>query len=170
MVYSFSTDIEKPVIESDLTIVIKEANAESWTASVTWQEPSITDNSGSFTLTSNFASGDILPRGNTEVTYTAIDAAGNQEMFSFNVIVNGVKKRAELYITNSPDTATDSGVTVINNVSSRIRCARHCMGSSRCVSFSFDSFNKRCVLNKNDSNFIVDTSTGARHYAKNLSA
>ncbi|MDX2302057.1 MAG: DUF4082 domain-containing protein [Microscillaceae bacterium] len=56
-------------------------------ADVSWTAPTANDNSGSVTLTSNFAPGTSFPVGTSTVTYTATDAAGNQATCSFTVTV-----------------------------------------------------------------------------------
>ena len=58
-------------------------------AVVTWTEPTVTDNSGVLTLTSGYQSGDQFPIGDTLVTYTASDLAGNIATLSFHVNVTG---------------------------------------------------------------------------------
>ena len=58
-------------------------------ATVTWTEPTVTDNSGVLTLTSDYQPGDQFPIGVTLVTYTASDPNGNIAMLSFHVNVSG---------------------------------------------------------------------------------
>ena len=58
-------------------------------ATVTWEEPSASDNSGLVTLTSNHNSGESFSVGNTTVTYTAFDANGNNDSDIFTVTVIG---------------------------------------------------------------------------------
>lgn len=53
---------------------------------VTWNEPTATDNC-TFSVSSNFNSGDRFPVGTTTVTYTVTDASGNSASCSFNVTV-----------------------------------------------------------------------------------
>ena len=55
---------------------------------VTWSEPSASDNCAVVSFTSSHTSGSQFPIGTTVVTYTAVDAAGNQTVCSFNVTVN----------------------------------------------------------------------------------
>ena len=56
-------------------------------ATVSWTEPSSTDNSGSPTLTSDYNPGDSFPIGTTTVTYTSTDIAGNTATCTFDVVV-----------------------------------------------------------------------------------
>ena len=58
-------------------------------AIVTWDTVSVTDNSGSVTLISNFQSGNAFPIGITNVMYTATDLSGNIATISFTVTVEG---------------------------------------------------------------------------------
>ena len=60
-------------------------------AGVYWDEPTVTDDVGVVSVTSNFASGDQFPAGTSTVTYTATDAAGNQTVESFTVTVGGIE-------------------------------------------------------------------------------
>jgi hypothetical protein len=55
---------------------------------VTWSAPTFTDNCGIVNVTSSHQPGASFPAGNTLVTYTAFDAAGNSVNCSFNVTVN----------------------------------------------------------------------------------
>lgn len=56
-------------------------------AVVTWAEPTITDNCGSFTVNSTHQSGDAFSIGTTTVIYTVSDPAGNDNECSFQVTV-----------------------------------------------------------------------------------
>jgi hypothetical protein len=57
-------------------------------ASVTWAEPTASDDQGCVTMTSNIASGASFNVGATTVTYTATDAQGLVTTSSFTVTVN----------------------------------------------------------------------------------
>ena len=59
------------------------------TAVVSWTPPTVMDNSGDVTVTSNFQPGDMFSIGDTVVTYTANDGAGNSVTYNFTVTVNG---------------------------------------------------------------------------------
>ncbi len=63
----------------------------SSTASVSWTEPTASDNSGPVTLTSSHDPDDSFPIGDTQVTYTAVDAYGNEVTGSFTVAVEGMQ-------------------------------------------------------------------------------
>ena len=56
-------------------------------ATVTWSEPTVSDNSGYYTLISNHTPGQTFPYGNTEVTYTATDPSNNMGSVNFTVTV-----------------------------------------------------------------------------------
>ena len=58
-------------------------------AVVTWTPPTVTDNSGSYTVTSSHSSGSSFSIGITTVTYSVVDAAGNIASYSFNITVVG---------------------------------------------------------------------------------
>ena len=53
-------------------------------------EPTVTDNSGFFTVTSSDISGSAFVIGVTIVTYTATDPSGNIADYSFNISVTGI--------------------------------------------------------------------------------
>ena len=57
---------------------------------VSWTEPTVTDNSGSYTLTSTHSSGASFDIGNTTVTYTAIDKSGKEATYTFAITVIGI--------------------------------------------------------------------------------
>jgi len=61
----------------------------------TWTTPTVTDDCGLQTFTSNYSSGDAFPLGTTTVIYTATDNCGNTVTCQFDVTV----------ITNACDTA-----------------------------------------------------------------
>lgn len=81
-----SPDTEDPVISNCPTdITVYRASGASNTI-VTWTPPTATDNR-TVTLTSTHNSGAAFVLGETKVTYTAVDGAGNKATCSFNVIV-----------------------------------------------------------------------------------
>ena len=57
-------------------------------ALVTWTPPTISDNCVAVSTNSTHNPGDFFQVGSTSVTYTALDAAGNQSTCTFNVTVN----------------------------------------------------------------------------------
>ncbi len=66
-------------------VVLGDANCQ---AIVTWTEPTVTDNCGVASVTSNYSSGSVFGQGNTTVTYTITDNCGNVSNCSFNIIVS----------------------------------------------------------------------------------
>ena len=83
----YPLDNEDPVI-SDIPGTVT-VDATSNEAQVTWTEPSAFDNSGIYTLTSDYAPGSFFQLGVTEVTYTATDPSSNTATAAFNIIVQG---------------------------------------------------------------------------------
>ncbi|XP_033115967.1 uncharacterized protein LOC117115806 [Anneissia japonica] len=80
-------DVEDPVIIGcPRDIFANTTHLLSYT-NVTWIAPTATDNSGSVTLKTNYASGEGFPISTTTVVYTAIDPYGNTVTCSFNVTV-----------------------------------------------------------------------------------
>ena len=59
--------------------------------SVTWTEPTATDNSGiTPTVTQSHQPGDSFPVGTTQVTYTFTDMVGNEALCSFTVTIGNL--------------------------------------------------------------------------------
>ncbi|NVK63359.1 MAG: HYR domain-containing protein, partial [Flavobacteriales bacterium] len=88
-------DVTAPVISncpSDITVTA----TSGCSAAVNFTAPTVTDNCGNATLTSNYSSGDVFPVGTTAVTYTATDASGNTSTCTFNVTVDAVPMSVSL--------------------------------------------------------------------------
>ena len=85
-----SSDTEIPVMSGTPPTQNANTDASSPTATVSWTQPTASDNSGeAVTLTSDYSPGHTFPIGTTAVTYTATDAYGNTATSSFDVIVIG---------------------------------------------------------------------------------
>jgi hypothetical protein len=85
-------DVEAPVFGLSAQSIM-EANATSPTGAVVSYSPSVTDNVGVTSLSCKPASGSVFPVGNTPVTCTASDAAGNTSSTSFSVSVIGAHEQ-----------------------------------------------------------------------------
>ena len=70
-------------------------------AVVTWTDPTATDNSGFYTITSSHSSGSSFSIGITTVTYTVVDGAGNTVTYSFNITVTGMEIFSLFFISKS---------------------------------------------------------------------
>ncbi|MCB9232137.1 MAG: HYR domain-containing protein [Bacteroidia bacterium] len=79
-------DNESPVITCPANISVN-ASSNNCSPIVTWTSPSPTDNCAITTQTQTHNSGSSFPPGNTTVTYTVGDAAGNSTSCSFTVSV-----------------------------------------------------------------------------------
>jgi hypothetical protein len=97
-------DTEKPVITGMPSNISVSTDAGKAYATVSWTAPSATDNVGVTSFTTDHAIGSQFAVGNTTVTYTATDAAGNTNSASFMVtvtsttgIVNVNKTRINIY-------------------------------------------------------------------------
>ncbi|KAJ6669489.1 hypothetical protein lerEdw1_000037 [Lerista edwardsae] len=81
-------DIEPPVIDkcrSPLPVQVAEKDYR-----VTWEEPQFSDNSGAaLTITQSHLSGDLFPKGETIVQYTATDSSGNNRTCELHIIIRG---------------------------------------------------------------------------------
>ena len=87
----FDLDIEPPHITHNFKNLTDITDPGQPSAVVTWDEPeTVTDNSGSVTLTSNYQSEDAFPIGRTDVIYTATDESDNIATVRFTVIVKGI--------------------------------------------------------------------------------
>ena len=87
LIFLFETDEIDPVITgalSDITMYI--ASSGDAPVAVSWTAPTATDANG-VTLTSTHNPGDTFPIGDTPVTYTARDEAGNTAQSSFTVSI-----------------------------------------------------------------------------------
>ena len=83
-------DNENPVVSAISDINVN-TDPSSSTARVSWQQPTVTDNSGEeVTLTSDYSPGEQFSVGTTTVTYTARDRYGNEATSQFDVIVTGM--------------------------------------------------------------------------------
>lgn len=106
------TDGTAPVITCPADITVNTSPAGSSGASVTFAA-NATDNVGVTSLTYSKASGSVFPIGNTTVTATATDAAGNSSQCSFTVTVRDV----EVPVITCP---TDIVVGTENSVSTAV--------------------------------------------------
>ncbi|XP_071942900.1 hyalin-like [Antedon mediterranea] len=80
-------DEEDPVLtDCPMDIILNTTRMLSY-ANATWMSPNATDNSGNVTLVSTHVPGDGFAVTTTEVTYTATDPYGNEDMCTFNVTV-----------------------------------------------------------------------------------
>ena len=80
-------DEEAPIFSGslgDITMYI--TSSSNAPVAVSWTAPTATDTYG-VTVTSTHNPGDTFPIGNTPVTYTATDEAGNTAQLAFTVII-----------------------------------------------------------------------------------
>ncbi|XP_071785176.1 uncharacterized protein [Asterias amurensis] len=75
---------------------------------VTWAEPTVTDNSGTVTPSSDRPSGSSFSPGTTPVTYNFVDPTGNSVTRSFNVNVIVLPDSTDPFIVSFPDDITVS--------------------------------------------------------------
>ncbi|XP_039199397.1 sushi, von Willebrand factor type A, EGF and pentraxin domain-containing protein 1-like [Crotalus tigris] len=111
-------DIEPPVIDqcrSPPPVQITEKNHR-----VMWDEPQFSDNSGSaLIITKTHSPGDLFPKGETLVEYTATDLAGNNRTCEINIIIRG--SPCEI-----PFTPLNGGFKCTENESG-VNCTLFCM-------------------------------------------
>ena len=87
----FRLDSQAPIITDCPTVITENSNSGTQVI-ISWTPPTATDNSGVFTLTSDYSPGDSFAIGATTVTYTATDASGLTATCSFAVTVVGKNK------------------------------------------------------------------------------
>ncbi|XP_022082302.1 mucin-2-like isoform X2 [Acanthaster planci] len=75
-------------------------------ATVTWEEPTSTDNSGTATQVASIQSGSSFPLGTTPVTYTFTDPSGNTVEQTFNVRVIQLPDDIRPVVTSFPSDIT----------------------------------------------------------------
>ncbi|XP_072028523.1 uncharacterized protein [Amphiura filiformis] len=80
-------DDELPSITGTPSDIITVQDGNSAVAAVSWADPTVSDNSGDVTLTSDPTSGSHFPIGKSTVTFTATDRSGNQATNSFKITV-----------------------------------------------------------------------------------
>ena len=86
MIYS---DEFPPIFNGSLQNINHEIPCTLSNRIVNWTVPSVVDNSGNYSLSSNYKPGDKFYLGETRVNYTATDASGNIAMDSFIVSLAG---------------------------------------------------------------------------------
>ena len=82
-------DNEDPVISDMPADIIQDAGSGLATGDVHWTPPTASDNSGTYSLSSSHSPGDSFSIGDTVVTYTAVDNAGNMVTENFTVTIEG---------------------------------------------------------------------------------
>jgi hypothetical protein len=105
-------DGEKPVLVGMPAMLSVSTDPGLPSASVTWVEPTATDNSGNVTVTRETgpAPGSPLPIGITTISYLARDAAGNETRSSFTVTVRDSELPVLVGIPANITVSTDTGM------------------------------------------------------------
>ena len=87
----FYLDISPPSFNSKIVNIVRNAHPLEPSVIVSWNELDlgVTDDSGSFKLSSNHRPGSKFGIGTTVVQYIAEDDSGNTASYSFEVIVQG---------------------------------------------------------------------------------
>jgi len=80
-------DLQLPAIAGLPADIVAPAEPGACSASVTWAEPTATDNCAIANFSASAPSGTTFPVGTTTVTYTATDSAGNVSSLAFTVTV-----------------------------------------------------------------------------------
>uniref|UniRef100_A0A8C3N918 Sushi, von Willebrand factor type A, EGF and pentraxin domain-containing protein 1 n=1 Tax=Geospiza parvula TaxID=87175 RepID=A0A8C3N918_GEOPR len=81
-------DAEPPVVDRCRSPPPVQAAENDYPA--TWEEPEFSDNSGGpLTITRSHAPGDLFPKGETTVQYTAVDPSGNNRTCEIHIVIKG---------------------------------------------------------------------------------
>ncbi|NXV57103.1 SVEP1 protein, partial [Molothrus ater] len=81
-------DAEPPVVDRCRSPPAMQAAENDYPA--TWEEPEFSDNSGGpLTITRSHAPGDLFPKGETTVQYTAVDPSGNNRTCEIHIVIKG---------------------------------------------------------------------------------
>ena len=95
------SDVEPPVFVDSLPIKITQStDPGAATATVIWTAPTVTDNSGEASVSSDHQSGDSFMIGTTTVTFTVVDTYGNSNTVYFDVIIRGLLLITHIYFDN----------------------------------------------------------------------
>ncbi|KAF2979409.1 hypothetical protein EK904_006478 [Melospiza melodia maxima] len=79
-------DAEPPVVDRCRSPPPVQAAENDY--SVTWEEPEFSDNSGGpLAITRSHAPGDLFPKGETTVQYTAVDPSGNNRTCEIHIVI-----------------------------------------------------------------------------------
>ena len=119
------TDKVAPVIANCPISTVKTVSDSTQCATVSWTEPTATDNCGTPILArTGLASGSCFKAGINAISYTATDAKGNKSNCSFNVAVSVTSVVTGTYCTskgNLPWSEWIAGVqlSTLNNTSSK---------------------------------------------------
>lgn len=93
--------------------IVQAADIDDCATTVTWIEPTPTDNCTTLEVTASHTSGAIFPIGTVQVTYTATDSYGNIGQCSFNITVTDDTPPVIVCPDDIVATATDSCSTVV---------------------------------------------------------
>ena len=84
-------DDENPMILGMPADITQGSDPAVCGATVTWEQPTTSDNCQALQLSSDIVSGSIFPLGTTQVTYSVSDPSGNNGTASFTVTVEDVE-------------------------------------------------------------------------------
>ncbi|HIG06364.1 MAG TPA: HYR domain-containing protein [Planctomycetes bacterium] len=111
--FSFTVEViddEEPIISGVPSQVLVNNIQDQCGAIAEWVSPTAADNCEMSTLTSSHTSGSDFPVGETTVTLTATDAAGNSSISTFPVYVVDIQIPVILGLPGQIDVNTDIGV------------------------------------------------------------
>jgi hypothetical protein len=109
--FTFPPDVDAPVFETAADHIVEATGADG--AVVDFSAPAATDNlDASVTITCSPSTGSTFALGNTGVTCSTQDVAGNQASTSFTVTVQDTTAPVLLLPANINDVSTDAGKAV----------------------------------------------------------
>ncbi|MFO7874720.1 MAG: HYR domain-containing protein, partial [Bacteroidales bacterium] len=103
------TDTEAPVISGMPSNITQDTDAGECGAVATWTEPTATDNCNVVSFTSTHNPNESFPAGETTVSYTATDTAGNETTESFTITITDTEAPVISGMPSNITQDTDAG-------------------------------------------------------------
>ncbi|XP_019410274.1 PREDICTED: sushi, von Willebrand factor type A, EGF and pentraxin domain-containing protein 1, partial [Crocodylus porosus] len=111
-------DVEAPTLDRCRSPPPIQVSANEYRA--TWEEPQFSDNSGAaLTVTKSHSPGDLFPKGETTVHYTATDPSGNNRTCEIHIVIRGSPCENRFTPVNGHFICTEDEIGV--------NCSLHCM-------------------------------------------
>ena len=81
--------MQVPVITNCPSDINETTDPGQPSANISWSEPTVSDNSGSFSIDKSHVPLSLFPAGTTELVYLVTDNSSNLAMCIFNITVTG---------------------------------------------------------------------------------
>jgi len=175
-------DAAPPVIQKCPSNIALQSNDGSPVAAA-WDVITATDNCQQVTLLSDYNSGDLFPIGETAVTYTARDAAGNTSVCTYNVVVTAsvdtdpdpdpdpdpdITKLLDIVLIITPDGDGNNDYWKINNIDQFDRNEVKVVDRWGSVVFNKHNYDNEVIVWRGTSNDSRNVPTGTYFYTITL--